>query len=385
MVSINKKQPLVTIMVSYYNDNNFLKENIDAILNQTYENWELILLNHASTDNSREIARSYNDKRISHIDYPVNLGAMSGELYYQMFKRANGKYVKFFSADDKLKPNGLEILVNYMEEHPEKGFAFGNVEYIDARSQSLNDTWFDARPLFSLNYSKEEILDIYFNVKESIFPFAGHIIRKEILSKENFNSVFILYFDVYLWFSLMISKNEVGLINKIIAYYRIHDRQLTAVSKFDVTIIRLKYEMEYYRKLLFRIKDIDDIRLLCRDSKYIEQFSEEKEIPFILAEYLFNKFGSITAYNVLLDLLNDEGMMLYLREKFGFTIGTLRALYSRKEDEYSNESWHERTAKICFKLSIFQILYMILIKIKFFLFRRSIKELLGLRKRKYSL
>ena len=317
-------KPLVSIMISYYNDNEYLRENIQSILSQTYQNWELILLNHASTDNSREIAHSFKDDRIRHIDYPVNLGAMSGELYYEMLKLAKGEYVKFYSADDKLKPDGIENLVNFMEEHKEYGFAFGNVEYMDSNSQSLNDTWFEARPGFSFDYTQDELLKKYFDIC-SIFPFAGHIIRRTALSKLNFSNCFILLFDVYLWFSLMADGNKLGLINKVVANYRIHEGQLTSLSKRDIYNIRGYIEFEYYRELLFRIKNPDLIKLLCSDSQYVNKVENETDAEFVLADYLFSNYSSIAAYSKLSQLLNDERTMLYLREKFGYTIGDLRA------------------------------------------------------------
>lgn len=119
--------PLISVFIPYYNDEKFLKESIESVLNQTYENFELILLNHNSQDSSREIAHSYNDKRIKHIDMPYNLGlGGSGLLTIEFLKVAQGKYTKPFCADDIMLPDCLEKLVNYMENNPDKDFAFGN-------------------------------------------------------------------------------------------------------------------------------------------------------------------------------------------------------------------------------------------------------------------
>ncbi len=72
--------PLVSVFIPYYNDSKYLRKAIDSIFAQTYKNFELILLNHASSDGSRDIAHSYHDKRIKHIDMPKNYGA-GGEYY----------------------------------------------------------------------------------------------------------------------------------------------------------------------------------------------------------------------------------------------------------------------------------------------------------------
>ena len=72
------KSPKVSVFLSYYNDADFLKSAIDAVLNQSFQDFELILLNHSTTDNCREIAHSYKDKRIIHLDTKYNYGAGCG-------------------------------------------------------------------------------------------------------------------------------------------------------------------------------------------------------------------------------------------------------------------------------------------------------------------
>lgn len=78
-VENNKNEEvLVSIFVPYYNDCAFLRDCIDSILNQSYKNFELILLDHASTDGSSQIAKAYTDGRIKHISLQKNLGAGGG-------------------------------------------------------------------------------------------------------------------------------------------------------------------------------------------------------------------------------------------------------------------------------------------------------------------
>lgn len=72
-------QPLVSVFLPYYNDEKFLEYSIKSVLEQSYENFELILLNHASTDSSYNIAHSFQDFRIKHVDMSINLGAGGGD------------------------------------------------------------------------------------------------------------------------------------------------------------------------------------------------------------------------------------------------------------------------------------------------------------------
>lgn len=134
--------PLVTVITSYYNDQAFLKDAIDSVLAQTYKNWELILINHASTDSSRDIAHSYKDERIKHIDLHQNYGATGNFLAQTGLKNANGEFIKFLSADDILKPNALNTLLQAALTN-QADLVFGNLEFIDIHKNLLGKNWFE--------------------------------------------------------------------------------------------------------------------------------------------------------------------------------------------------------------------------------------------------
>lgn len=105
--------PKVSVCMPIYNASLYLKECIDSILCQTFEDFELIIVDDGSTDNSLEIVRSYTDPRIrlieNHHDYIDSLNLL--------LQKARGKYVARMDADDKMRPNRLAIQFAYMEEH----------------------------------------------------------------------------------------------------------------------------------------------------------------------------------------------------------------------------------------------------------------------------
>ena len=136
-----ENKPLISVFVPYYNDKNVIRDCIDSILTQTYDNFELILFNHASTDGSRDIAHSYNDSRIIHIDAEKNLGAGSGGNITISLPYMHGKYIKLLCADDMLKQDALESLVNCLENNPEKDIVFADMDYVDENCKPLNTKW----------------------------------------------------------------------------------------------------------------------------------------------------------------------------------------------------------------------------------------------------
>ena len=102
----------VSIIVPMYNAASFLKETLDSILNQTFTNFELLLIDDCSKDNTLEIANSFSDPRIYIVKNEKNLGA--GGTRNKGIKLAQSTYIAFCDADDIMFPNRLEEQYNFM-------------------------------------------------------------------------------------------------------------------------------------------------------------------------------------------------------------------------------------------------------------------------------
>ena len=119
----------VSVIMPIYNEEKYLSKAIDSILAQTYSEWELIIVNDASTDRSEEIAKSYNDSRIRYFSYPEN----KGNPYAQNLgmKESKGEYILALAGDDVAYPNMLACQVEYLDKHPECIHVQGAMDYID--------------------------------------------------------------------------------------------------------------------------------------------------------------------------------------------------------------------------------------------------------------
>lgn len=107
--------PLISVITPIYNSEKFLKTAIVSVQNQTYSNWELILVDDASTDGSGKIAEQFynDDTRIIYEKFPENRGpAVSRNRAIEL---AKGEYIAFLDSDDFWSPNKLEIQVDFMQ------------------------------------------------------------------------------------------------------------------------------------------------------------------------------------------------------------------------------------------------------------------------------
>ncbi|WP_272672291.1 MULTISPECIES: glycosyltransferase family 2 protein [unclassified Providencia] len=105
-------QELVSIIMPCYNAEQYIKESINSVINQTYKNFELIIIDDLSTDRSIDIIKSFNDDRIKLIQLTQNGGA--GVARNTGIEAACGRFIAFLDSDDLWRPNKLEIQLEYM-------------------------------------------------------------------------------------------------------------------------------------------------------------------------------------------------------------------------------------------------------------------------------
>ncbi len=121
----NYNDILVSVVMPVYNGALYLREAIDSILSQTHTNFELIIINDGSTDNSEEIIRSYDDYRIRYILNEKNSGICV--TLNKGLDVAQGKYIARMDCDDISVPERLQMQVEYMEENPTIGISGSDI------------------------------------------------------------------------------------------------------------------------------------------------------------------------------------------------------------------------------------------------------------------
>lgn len=123
-----KEMPLVTVFIPVYNAEYYLKECIDSVLAQTYQKFEIVLVDDGSVDKSLEIMESYDDERIRVYQNDKNRGIPYTRN--RGLKLARGKYIAFLDADDIAYPKRLELCVDFLEKHLEYRVVGGLCDYI---------------------------------------------------------------------------------------------------------------------------------------------------------------------------------------------------------------------------------------------------------------
>ena len=126
---------LVSIIMPTYNCAKFIKETIQSVLDQTYENWELVIVDDCSNDNTKEIVESFNDKRIKYKRLEKNSGAAIART--TAMNMAIGNYMAFLDSDDLWKKDKLKKQLEFMKKN-NYNFTCTAYEQIDEEGHKLN-------------------------------------------------------------------------------------------------------------------------------------------------------------------------------------------------------------------------------------------------------
>ncbi len=204
--------PKVTVVMSVYNGEEYLKDAIESMLNQTYTDFEFVVVNDASTDSSRDIILSYSDFRIRLIDNEVNVG-LTASLNIG-FALAKGEYVARMDSDDVSLPERLETQVKYMEQHPEVGVCGCWVKTIGMK----HEVW-------EYPVTHDEIVSrlIFYNC----MAHSAVLIRLSVLEKYKlcYNEDFYYAQDYELWIRIF-EFSKLANIPEILLYYRLSNTQI---------------------------------------------------------------------------------------------------------------------------------------------------------------
>lgn len=125
---------LVSIIMPSWNTGKYIAQSIDSVLKQTYTNWELIIVDDCSTDNTDEVISNYTDKRIRYLKNSNNSGAALTRN--RALREAQGEWIAFLDSDDLWLPEKLEHQIAFMEQN-HYSFSYHEYEKIDEQSQRL--------------------------------------------------------------------------------------------------------------------------------------------------------------------------------------------------------------------------------------------------------
>lgn len=191
----------ISIITASYNYENYIKETVQSVLSQTSNDWEMIIVDDCSTDNSIDVIKSYNDDRIKLFVNEKNLGLK--ETLKRGIKEASSDWIVFLESDDVLAPDYLAKKVEIAQKYNDINLIFNDCEFFgdEERVKAFEHALKKTRSLLqNQSYPKKMLYDFYQSNK--IFTFSSVMARRSDLLKVNFNPKLDYLIDWHLWIQL---------------------------------------------------------------------------------------------------------------------------------------------------------------------------------------
>ena len=215
------EQPLVSVIINCFNGEKYLREALNSVTIQTYENWEIIFWDNQSTDKSAEIFKSYQDSRLKYY-----LATSHTEILYEArnyaLKKTAGDFIAFLDVDDWWLPNKLEQQIPLFSD-PEVGLVYGKLWWL---FENKNKKKILKRKTLPTGMILDELLN------ENVIGSPTYVIRKQSLEslKYFFNDRFHIIGDYDLYVRLA-AKWKFNCVQSPVAYARIHEKNESLLNK----------------------------------------------------------------------------------------------------------------------------------------------------------
>lgn len=244
--------PLVSVIVPNYNHHLYLQERIDSILSQEFQDFELILLDDCSPDNSVAILERYrSNPKVSHICVNEHNSGSTFKQWEKGISLAKGKYIWIAESDDSADPRLLGSIVNALERYSSAVMGFCTSCEVDAKGKFLQMCMEDYPHKFCTLHNGMEFIRKKMTYTTSIVNASAVVFKREVWEKvdKEFTS-YRLCGDWLFWISVL-QKGDLVWIHRGYNYFRKHPNEVTPRAFKDGTNFReMKGVLEYMKQHL---------------------------------------------------------------------------------------------------------------------------------------
>lgn len=205
------KEPLVSVIISSYNHQEFINDAIESVLKQTYKNIELLVIDDGSTDRTPDILLELSRQHEFSFHARENRGLT--HTYNELIYHSKGEYICTLGSDDIFMLDKVEKQVAFLEENPAYGVCGGNFIAIDENNNVLGKQKIRAARDLAFD-------DIFLGTKPGI-PAGSAMVRKTAFPDPPYNPDIALE-DLYLWLTLAKAGTKIHVLNDVLYYYRKH-------------------------------------------------------------------------------------------------------------------------------------------------------------------
>lgn len=292
MTSVN---PYISVIIPNYNHAKFLHERIESVLNQSYQNFEMIILDDVSTDNSKEIIMQYeNNTHISHIIFNKENSGSPFKQWEKGMELAKGELIWIAESDDTCNPTLLEKLVEKYNKYNDVSFCF-------CRSRLMNKEG-RVRKVFQKSFGEQEFFRGRDFIEQKLI-WGNCIVNASavVFSKQKALSIsreFMNYKGVgdWIFWTEMAEQGNVAIVDEPLNNYRYYGNNTTSKNRKEGNEMKEVKSVFDFFKEKGHLGFLDEIRLR---KKYIWHIKYEKNFSDETKKELLSLWGNNLFYDTL--------------------------------------------------------------------------------------
>jgi glycosyltransferase involved in cell wall biosynthesis len=307
--------PKVSVILTSFNHEKYIREAIDSVLNQSFTDFELIIWDDASIDSSWAIINSYTDRRIKAFRNEQNMRPVFGVIK-AITEVASGEYIAMHHSDDVWALDKLEKQVAYLDTHPEIGAVFTWAQITDEHGATSAEDWFVQE-----NKTQWQWLNQLFH-EQNHLNHPSVLIRKQCYQEVGvYRYGFAQTGDAEMWSRVLIKFPIHVIPEKLTMHRKFSDRSNTSGNRIEA-VIRANNEWNVLRENYLSITDFEDIVATFPN---LERFRSPEgfDNKFLLSMACLYECKQRSAWQLgltwLFELINDETRREKIKKLYSFT------------------------------------------------------------------
>lgn len=317
----------VSVMFMSYNHGAYIQQAMKSVLEQTFQDFEVVLFDDCSQDNTREVLSQFNDNRISLHFSKENQGATINSYY--IWKHCKGEYLALINSDDVWLPEHLQKSVDYLDRHKECGAVFSWAAFID-EDDNIIDPCSDV--FKQPNRSQAEWVYHLFT-KGNCLCHPSMVIRREVYDEVGFYKLGFRQLPDYNMWTRMVNKYNLHILEEVLVHHRrcIRTNQNTSapiiensVRDVNESLCILLHYFDNMSDELFRKAFQSEFR--NKDAQRSEELLCEKFFLMYDEKYYMHQIAKFAAFLYLHSIYDNHDIWKIMKTQYGFGLNDFHEL-----------------------------------------------------------
>jgi len=324
--------PRISVILSSLNHGPFIAQAVQSVLDQTFEDFELFIIDDCSNDDSWKIIKGFDDSRIVAVRNPVRMRGIYG-FNKTIRELAGGEYIAIHHSDDVFLADKLAQQVRALDHTPSLGAVFTHVQLIDDSGAPFTDAAHPYQGVFDQpNRSRYEWLNFFFH-RGNALCHPSAMIRRHCFDEVGYYDRRLGQLGDFDFWVRLCMRYEIHVLQHPLTCFRVRQKEANQSGNKPETRIRVAMEYQQVLKAYLEIPTVEMLLQVFPDIRKLVR-TGDNVIPFLVALYATRQAGSkyqAFGINQLYELMSDTELAQDIEEKHGFRYPDLIQLVGEKD------------------------------------------------------